>query len=83
MASISTPSLEIFEFLVHFDLVGWFCKYLLFCFFCKLCFFFNLLSYLMFVNELHFLFIYFIVVDFFVGLKFQSFEVTIHYIRSI
>jgi hypothetical protein len=37
----------------------------------------------MFVDELHFLFIYFIVIDFFVGLKFQSFEAMIHYIHSI
>ncbi len=49
----------------------------------KLCFLKKLLSYLMFVDELHFLFIYFIAVDFFVGLKFQSFEVMIHYIRLI
>ncbi len=40
----------------------------------------KLLSYLMFVDEFHFLFIYFIAVDFFVGLKFQSFKVMIHYI---
>jgi hypothetical protein len=48
---------------------------------CKLFYFFsNLLSYLMFVDVLHFLFIYFIVVDFFVDLKFQNFKVTIDYI---